>query len=152
MTPEERFPAPPDHPHAAPVLAALDSLRFLLRGWRWQRHGDELSAVLLLRGDRNTLRVWVREDEVNLDLSCLRVPCHAHILTWVLAENFGQTFTARGVKTEGDQVIIYVTANFPLSILEDLAQYIWHALESELRWRGRLMQVRIPEEPEGLSA
>ncbi|MDL2342696.1 hypothetical protein QOL99_00885 [Deinococcus sp. MIMF12] len=152
MTPEDRFPAPPGHPHAPAVAAALEQLRFLLSGWQWQVYGDDLVAVLALRDEATSLRIWVREGGINLDVFCLRVPAHPHILTWVLAENYGQGFRARATRSEDDRVLIYVTADFPLTILGDLAQYIWLALESELRWRGRLMQVRIPEEPEGLSA
>ena len=143
----------PVHPHAAVMSAQLQQVQPLLDTWMWTvyENGD-LNLTMRLRDDGSSLRVWVGNDEIDVDVFVGTVPFNVHMLTWILMENFGQEFRARATETEEGRVPIFVSTRYSVKRLPELAQLIWAGYDAALGWRGRIWQYEIPQEPEGVSA
>lgn len=138
----ERYPAPPPHPHAGAVHAALTRLQVTLDGWTWEVAGDELIVVAVLRHTRVSLRIWCRTHTVNLDVWCATIEPDVTRLTWLLTETLGQPYTARAARAEGT-LQIYLTRDLTLGALDDLPALVWDAYETSLTMTGRLHQVPV---------
>lgn len=139
----------PDHLHAQVIAGQLKLLEGLLEHWAWEVLPDgQLMVVVEMHSYGRTLRVWVKDDLVNIDVACGHVPFNAHMLTWILAQNFGQTFIARAVPPQDNLVPIYLTADYPPGEIEHLAQLIWAGYQASLTWWGRIIRVKTPEEPQ----
>lgn len=149
-TPPHDLPA---HPQAALVADQLQLLDALLDEWHWQTYpGGDLVVVARLRTFGRTLRVWVNDDQVNIDVHCGSVPFDAHMLTWLLMENFGGTFKARVTDAQDGFVPVYLTAEFDLEVLERFAQLVWAGFQASLTRWGRILQVKVPAPAEPLIA
>ncbi|GGM16877.1 hypothetical protein [Deinococcus aerophilus] len=136
----ERRPAPPEHPRAAALLAALERVQVVLDAWRWDVVGEDLVVVTFLRRARVSLRIWLQADVINLDVWCATIAPDVNRLSWLLAQNLGQPFKARACHAEGG-LHIYLTRDVPLDALDDLGALIWDAYEASLLTAGRLLQV-----------
>lgn len=143
----------PDHPHAPVIAEQMKLVEGLLDRWVWQVYptGD-LTVVATLRSFGRTLRVWVQDGSVNFDVFCGRVPFDAHMLTWVLAENFFHDFKARATAPEDGFVAIYLTLNQGLESLDELARFVWAGFQASITWWGRIVQVRVLTPVESLTA
>lgn len=142
MTGTQQYPAPPAHPQAATLHAALLRLQVLLDGWRWDVAEDELMAITYLRHTHISLRIWCHARHVNLDVWCATIAPDVNRLTWLLMENLGQPYKARAARAE-DGLQIYLTRDLTLDALDDLAALIWDAYETSLAVYGRLQQVPV---------
>ena len=147
------FPTAPAHPHGEAVEAQVRPLAPLLDLWRWDTYEDgSLTLTLKLKGDGSTLRVWVMENAVEVDVFAAYAPYDVQVLTWVLMENHGAEFKARATRPERGTVPLYLTATYGLDDLAHLGEHIWDGFEAALTFRGRLWQVPLSEPEETLSA
>lgn len=137
----------PDHPYAPAAQEALRQLESMLSSWSAETSGENLLLVTQLRCDSTQLRVWIGPEQITVAAAVMTVPGHPHILTWILTENLDQEFKAFATPSSHGQVPVSVMSSYPSSALPELGRLIWAGFGAALTWRGRLWQVKVPNEP-----